>query len=229
LVNSEGTKVEGLIELNVSSEFQTVVGEAFEMQSEHSRERGRVEERTRSARTRTRAKRARIGLDGFRHEVAKGVNNSWAKAEGDGVRRLDIRWRLQARAFIDRMDRAAEHRVDESDVTNNKSIGVEATMAIEMIQHADEELVGIFVVARRERRRERLQIVDKQRGHHGHGATGENASETASRAERRQRKRGRMAVTAPRGARDCSTTLSTLGRTAKEATGTGMVASGEKG
>ena len=38
LVNSEGTKVEGLIELNVSSEFQTVVGEAFEVQSEHSRE-----------------------------------------------------------------------------------------------------------------------------------------------------------------------------------------------
>ena len=38
-----------------------------------------------------------------------------------------------------------------------------------------------------------------------------------------------MAVTAPRGARDWSTTLSTLGRTAKEATGTGMFASGEKG
>jgi hypothetical protein len=127
------------------------------------------------------------------------------------------------------MDRAAEHRVDESDVANNKSIGVEATMAIEMIQHADEELVSIFVVARRERRRERLQVVDKQGRHHGHGATSENASKTASRTERRQRRRGRMAVTAPRGARDWSTTLSTLGGTAKEATGTGMLAIGEKG
>jgi hypothetical protein len=38
-----------------------------------------------------------------------------------------------------------------------------------------------------------------------------------------------MAVTAPRGARDWSTTLGTLGGTAKEATGTGMLASGEKG
>ena len=168
------------------------------MQSEHSRECGRVEERTRSARTRTSAKRARIGLDGLRHEVTKSVNNTRAKAEGDGVRRLDVRWRVQARAFIDRMDRAAEHRVDESDVTNNKSVGVEATMAIEMIQDLDEELVGIFVVARRERRRERLQIVDKQRGHHGHGATGENASKTTSRAERRQRRRGMMTATAPR-------------------------------
>jgi hypothetical protein len=115
------------------------------------------------------------------------------------------------------MDRAAEHRVDESDA------------AIEMIQHADKELVGIFVLVRRERRRERLQIIDEQRGHHGRGTTGENASKTASRAERRQRRRSRMTATAPRGERDWSTTLSTLGRTAKEATGTGMLASDEKG
>jgi hypothetical protein len=127
------------------------------------------------------------------------------------------------------MDRAAEHRVDESDVANDKSIGVEATMAMEMIQHADEELVSIFVVTRRERRRECLQVIDEQRGHHGRGSTGENASKTASRAERRQRRRSRMTATTPRGERDWSTTLSTLGRTAKEATGTGMLASGEKG
>ena len=38
-----------------------------------------------------------------------------------------------------------------------------------------------------------------------------------------------MTATTPRGERDWSTTLSTLGRTAKEATGTGMFASGEKG
>jgi hypothetical protein len=127
------------------------------------------------------------------------------------------------------MDRATEHRVDESDVANSRSIGVEATMAIEMIQNTDEELVGIFMVARRERRRERLQIVDKQRGHHGRGTTGENASKTASRAERRQRRRDRVTATAPRGERDWSTTLSALSRTAKEATGTGMLASGKKG
>jgi hypothetical protein len=127
------------------------------------------------------------------------------------------------------MDRAAEHRVDESDVAKDKSVGVEAMMAIEMIQHADEELVSIFVVARRERRRERLQIIDEQRGHHGRGTTGENASKTASRAERRQRRRSMRTATAPRGKRDWSTTLSTLSRTAKEATGTGMLASGEKG
>jgi hypothetical protein len=127
------------------------------------------------------------------------------------------------------MDRAAEHRVDESDVAKDKSIGVEAMMAIEMIQHADEELVSILVVARRERLRERLQIIDEQRGHHGRGTTGENASKTASRAERRQRGRSRMTATAPRGERDWSTTLSTLGRTAEEATGTGMLVSDEKG
>jgi len=127
------------------------------------------------------------------------------------------------------MNRAAEHRVDESDIANSKSIGVEATMEMEMIQYTDEELVGILVAARRERRRERLQIVDKQRGHHGRGTTCENASKTASRAERRQRRRGRVTATAPRGERGWSTTFSTLGMTTKEATGAGMLASGEKG
>ena len=38
-----------------------------------------------------------------------------------------------------------------------------------------------------------------------------------------------MTATTPRGERDWSTTLSTFGRTAKEATGTGMIASCEKG
>jgi hypothetical protein len=50
------------------------------------------------------------------------------------------------------MERATEHRVDKRDVANDKGNGVEATMTIEMVQNTGEELMGIFVTSKLERR-----------------------------------------------------------------------------